>query len=115
MINSILRILYLTSSFILLISALIWIYFITQGWALFGHLPKYGDLEIISVGGFDRMLIIFSTVSMFYGFCIWLGAILIDKIFKMSLTKKREIIAGSLIILLDILIISSPSFSWALD
>ena len=98
----------------MLVSTLIWVYFIVLGWVQIGHFPEYGDFEVVSSNGWDRNLIIFSTITIFYGLCIWPGSILLAKIFKTKMNKWALIISLTITIL-DLLIIVSPAFSWLLD
>lgn len=114
-ISKVLQSIILMSSIVLSISAIIWIYFIILGFIHIGHLPRYGDTEIISFDGLDRKLIVYSLSPMFYGFCCWAAALLINKIFKITKIDNWLFISSLIIVILNILIVISPSFVWALD
>lgn len=106
----------LTLTTILLIcSGLIWVYFIAYGTIEFGHLPKYGDPELISYDGLDRKLIVCSTLIMFYGVLTWTGTFLLTRVLRIKGIPPRVLNLGLLTLIGNLLIMFSPSFIWALD
>ena len=80
-----------------------------------GHLPEYGDRELISFDGLDRKLLVYATFIMFYGILTWTGTFFLVRIFRVKRIKKWKLILGALVLILNILIMFSPSFEWALD
>ena len=99
----------------LILSIIIWSYFIIIGSIEFGHFPKYGDTELISSNGIDRNVIIFATQLMFYGILTILICYLINFILKLQAINEKLIITSLLVIGINVLIIFSSAFVWALD
>jgi len=103
------------TTFLLICSGLIWIYFIAYGTIELGNFPKYGDPELISFDGFDRKLIVGSTFIMFYGILTWIGTFLLTTVLRIKRIPPRVLILGISALTVNLLIMFSPSFTWALD
>jgi hypothetical protein len=103
------------TTILLVLSIIIWSYFILQGLIEFGHFPKYGDSELISLNGFDRKAIIFATMIMIYGILTILSCYLVNLILKLQTIRKKLIIISLMVIGINLLIMYSSAFGWALD
>ncbi len=104
----------LITGLVLLIADLVWSYFIIKGLNYLGHLPEYGDTEIISFDGLDRIILIYSTVFMVWGLIIWSIGFTLNIIFKLYRINKL-IYVGLIAFAFNLIILFSPSFAWALD
>lgn len=111
--RKILKYLFFTDLILLFSSQIIVICFIVYGYINLGHLPKYGDKELISTNYFDRQLITFGIITMIYCFMISIVLFIIN-IFINRFSRK-EIILFSIVIIIYLLITFSPSFEWILD
>ena len=107
--------LFTVSSLALLLSAGVWLYFIALGFAEIGHLPRYGDPEVISFDGLDRQLLLASTTTMFYGIITWVLTLLLIRTLKIFKPDKSIFKMGLVALVVNLLIIFSPCFTWALD
>ena len=105
----------LTIGICFLLSGLIWCFFILKGYSLMGHLPVFGDPEVISFSGLDRYLIFFTLDVVFFGFCILTLITLICILFRLKFLNRLNLIIGLVGIALDIVIFYSPQFEWILD
>ena len=103
------------ATILLVLSIIIWSYFVLLGLLEFGHFPKYGDTELISSNGFDRKAIIFATFIMFYGISTILICYLVNLILKPQIIRKKLIFTSMVIIGINLLIMYSSAFGWALD
>jgi hypothetical protein len=99
----------------LVFSGFIWYYLILKGYYLLGHLPVFGDTEIISFDGFDRQLINITFLTMFWGTCIWIIMNLCSFLFKLKIITKSNLIVGLIGIVIVLTIILSPQLGWILD
>lgn len=100
---------------LLLLSIIIWGYFIILGATQIGHFPKYGDPEIISINGIDRKALILGTLIMFYGIITLVICHLINAILKLKTINKKLIFISLSVTGINLAIIYSSAFAWALD
>lgn len=107
--------LFVVSSFALLFAAGVWLYFIILGFSEIGHLPRYGDPEVISFDGLDRQILLLSLNIMFYGLIAWVLSVIANRVLRLFKTNKVIFRIGLTALIADLLIIFSPCFVWALD
>ena len=109
------KIVYIIISLGLILTGLIWISFILKGYLKLGHLPIYGDPEIVSFSGFDRQLVIFCLLFYMYGMFTWAIITLSSIIFKLKIITWTNLQLGLIGIAIDYLITLTPQFMWLLD
>lgn len=83
----------------MILSELIWIFFIGKGYINLGRLPNYGDPEVVSFNGLDRMLVIYSFGIMLCGSLIWITITIINYFVKMYIINNRTLVFGVITIL----------------
>lgn len=111
--RKILKYLFFTDLILLFLSELIVICFIIYGDINLGHLPKYGDTELISKNNFDRQFITFGIITMIYCFIISIVLFIVNILINRF--SRKEIILFSIVIIVYLLVTFSPSFEWILD
>ena len=109
------KIIYLLAVTGLIIGASIWGHFFIQGYFTLGHLPTYGDPEIVSFDGIDRQMVIYSLVTMFYGMLTFIILTIVDLINRFKIVNSTVRIIGIFSLFLDILVIYSDQAKWLLD
>lgn len=90
------------------------LYFIVNGYVNLGHIPFYGDRELIAYNGLDRILVIVMIYPMCLGYLLWLFFILCG--FLSGIERKPiNIIIGLGLCILNLLAMFSSQFAWILD
>jgi hypothetical protein len=106
----------------LVANSLIWIsfsiftYFVLKATQAIGHLPFYGDPELIELG-YDKsypFINLFFELG-FFGFIISLFILIINKFIKGYKTTNISITLGIIGLLLQIVYMFSPQFTWYVD
>jgi len=100
---------------LVILSTIIWLYFILLGSFHLGHFPKYGDPELISFDGIDRKALILSTLITIYGVLIIMICNLANLILRLRAISKKLIFISIAVVILNFIIIYSSAFEWALD
>ena len=95
--------------------ALVWIFFILKGYFRVGHLPVYGDAEVVSFEGFDRHLVLSGLLVFELSFVIWFLMTLSNLLRKLRIVTWKNMIIGLIGSGLTVLVIISPQFEWLLD
>ena len=113
-IDIILNSLFAFIEFTMLISILIFSFFIAKGYAILGHIPFYGDTEVISYDGFDRTIVILMFYPMFCGYLLWMFLIFCGLLLGFK-RKWKSIIIGLVLCVLNILAMNTSQFAWILD
>lgn len=98
----------------LIVSILLFCYFLIKGFLILGHIPYSGDQEVISNIGFDRKIVIVMLYPMFYGILLWIIFMVCGMILKVRRTR-RAFIIGLILCLLNILIMLSSQLAWIMD
>lgn len=98
----------------LIISILLFCYFLIKGLLILGHIPCSGDQEVISNFGFDRKIVIVMLYPMFYGILLWMIFMVCGMILKVRRTR-RAFIIGLILCILNILIMLSSQLAWIMD
>jgi len=98
----------------MLLSIIIFTAFILKGFLAIGHLPFYGDKEIISHNGFESKIVIIMLYPMWFGTYLWIATF----IFGLFINIKRErkaFICGLAVCVVNLLISFSSQLAWILD
>ena len=98
----------------MIISFIIFCFFVIKGYAILGHIPFYGDKEVISYNGFDRKVVMAMLYPTFYGMFSWIFLIVCGIIVNVN-RKRKAVIFGLVLCLLNILILFSSQFEWIID
>ena len=109
------RFVYWTTGVASFYPALVWGYFILKGYFRVGHLPVYGDAEVVSFDGFDRQLVLSGLLVFELSFIIWFLMTLWSLLRKRQIVTWKNMIIGLIGIGLTVLVIISPQFEWLLD
>ena len=92
----------------------VWMYFVHLGYQKLGHLPVYGDEEVISFDGPDRYIFIATFMTAFYGGFALLTLIAVRTLLKDRITRSQWL-ALSVLTVMAALVIWSPQTNWMLD
>ncbi|MFN3755218.1 hypothetical protein [Flavobacterium sp.] len=98
----------------MLISILIFSFFILKGFIILGHIPFYGDKEVISYNGFERIVAMIMLYPMFYGILSW-TFLTVCGFLSSYRRKNKELLIGLILCLLNVLIMFSSQFEWIID
>lgn len=102
-------------SLLLAVCCIGWIVLIGEGAYVNGHIPTYGDIETISLDGWDRAFVGYSLTVMFFGGFFLLTLILLNKRLKWIKFNKTIIVIGLISLIVNTLILFSPCLTWVLD
>lgn len=108
------RLLHLVIAAALAFAFLVWMYFVYLGYQKLGHLPVYGDEEVISLDGPDRLIFIATFMTAFYGGMGLLALIGVRALLKDRLTRGQWL-AAAVLVVFAALMLWSPQTSWMLD
>lgn len=100
--------------FSMIISILIFCFFVAKGFSVLGHIPFYGDIEVISYNGLDRKVAIAMFFPILYGTFSWIFITICGIILNVN-RKRKAIVLGSILCLLNILMMFSSQFAWIID
>jgi hypothetical protein len=89
-------------------------YFVHLGYQKLGHLPVYGDEEVISFDGPDRYIFIASFMTAFYGGFALLTLTAMRTLLKDMITRSQWL-AVSVLSAMAAIMIWSPQTNWMLD
>ncbi|WP_432670978.1 hypothetical protein [Flavobacterium sp. SM2513] len=98
----------------MLLSILIFSFFVIKGYSVLGHIPFYGDKEIVSFNGFDRKVVIIMLYPMWFGVYVWIF-ILVCSFLSNFKRKRKAVIFGLILCLLNILAMFSSQLAWIID
>lgn len=98
----------------LLISILIFTFFIVKGFIILGHIPFYGDKEVKSFHGFERIVEMIMLYPMFYGILSW-AFLTVYGFLSNYRRKNKELFIGLILCLLNVLIMFSSQLAWIID
>lgn len=88
--------------------------FILKGYLKLGHLPVYGDPEVVTFNGLDGQLVTYAVLSAFLGFGIWTLLILVN-FMGYKIINRTSVTIGIIGIVFCFVIFRSPQFEWLLD
>jgi hypothetical protein len=100
--------------FTMLISILIFCFFTIKGFLILGHIPFSGDKEVISYNGFDRKIVMVMLYPMFYGIFVWIFLMVCGLLSSFE-RKRKAIIIGLILCVLNFLVMCSSQFAWIID
>ena len=113
-VNKALNFLFIIVEFAMLLSILIFCFFIIKGYLILGHIPVYGDKEIISYNGFDRTITRIMLYPMFYGIYAWILLTICGLLLSFK-RKRKSVIIGLILCVLNLAAMFSSQFIWILD
>src|SRR5688572_24452562 len=99
--------LHIIVSCVTLVGCSIWIYFFIKGYLYIGHLPRYGDAEIVPNEGIERDLVGFGVTAILSGAYVLTLMVLIDFYSGVKMNKRIRIL-GIISILLAIVVFCNP-------
>lgn len=97
---------------LLILSGLIWCFYILYGTVVLGHLPHIDDPSLVTANSFEKQLLIGALFGMLLGFIIWSVLVVSNTIFKWYKVKMSIHIVVLFIIAIDLTILLSPCFDW---
>ena len=107
--------LHLLAGISMILSGLTWAFFIFKGYLRVGHLPVYGDAEVVSFDGLDRQLVGYALITAFLAFGIWALLTLISIVAGLKIINRTSITIGLIGIAICFVAFRSPQFEWLLD
>jgi hypothetical protein len=96
------------------LSILIFIYFIIIGYWNLGHIPFYGDKEVLSHDGINRIMRMIMIYPMCFGIYFWMFFLTCGILGRFK-RERKTILIGFILCLLNITAIFSSQFSWIVD
>lgn len=108
-------IIHLLAGISMILSGLTWAAFIFKGYLRVGHLPVYGDPEVVSFNGLDRQLVGYAFATAFFAFGIWALLTLISVVANLKIINRISVTIGIIGIVICFVLFRSPQFEWLLD
>ncbi len=108
-------IIHLLAAISMVLAGLTWAIFIFKGYRRLGHLPVYGDPEVVSFNGLDRQLVGYAFVTAFFAFGIWALLTLISVVANLKIINRTSVTIGIIGFVICFVFFRSPQFEWLLD
>lgn len=113
-INNVLNLLLTFVELAMMASILIFLFLVLKGYLYLGHIPSYGDKEVISFNGLDRIIVKVMLYLMSLGYILWLSCMFCGLLSGLE-RKRKFVIIGFVLCFLNVLAMFSSQFAWVLD